>query len=78
MEVFVWWFSFPSGFSHLSFPESNDFFFWFEFGVFSFVKIFMYFSFFFWGMGGTGNFDRHCVFGVIFNLGVVRLIIKEG
>ena len=28
----------------------------------------MYFSFFFWGMGGTGNFDRHCVFGVTFNL----------
>ena len=29
-------------------------------------------------MGGTGNFDRHCVFGVIFNLGNIRLIIKGG
>ena len=28
----------------------------------------MYFSFFFWGMGDTGNFDRHCAFGVIFDL----------
>ena len=28
----------------------------------------MYFSFFFWGMGDTGNFDRHSAFGVIFDL----------
>ena len=57
--------SFPSGFFPFGFPESNEFLYSASLVFSRLLKFFRIFHFSF-GDGSTGNFDRHCAFGVIF------------